>query len=65
MEKLLLGIVTSAIGLGYITYGRRQTKFVPIVAGISLCAYSYFIDGWVWLCVVGAVLAALPFVIDF
>jgi len=65
METLLIGILTSALGLAYITYGKRQTKFVPIIAGVALCAYSYFIDSWVWLCVVGALLAASPFVIDF
>lgn len=65
MANLFLGIVTGAFGVAYIIYGRRQTKFVPVIAGVLLCAYSYFIDSWVWLCVIGAVLLVAPFVIDF
>ena len=65
MANLLIGIIASAFGVAYIVYGRRQTKFVPLIAGVSLCAYSYFIDSWVWLCVVGVLLLAAPFVIDF
>jgi hypothetical protein len=65
VTTVIIGIITGALGLAYIVYGRRQTKFVPLVAGVFLCAYPYFIDSVVWLCVVGAVLAAAPFVIDF
>ena len=63
--SLLIGVITSAFGFAYIVYGRRQTKLVPVIAGVLLCAYSYFIDSWVWLCVIGALLLAAPFVIDF
>jgi len=65
MSTLLIGIITGALGLAYIAYGRRQTKFAPLIAGVSLCAYPYFIDSLVWLCVVGVLLLAAPFVIDF
>ena len=51
--------------MAYIVYGKRQTKFVPLIAGVALCAYSYFIDSWVGLTLVGALLAAAPFVFDF
>ncbi len=64
MTSLFFGIVTGALGLAYIVYGKRQTKFIPLVAGVVLCAYSYFITSWVWLCVVGALLVVAPFVID-
>jgi len=65
MASLLIGMITGALGVAYIVYGRRQTKFVPLIAGVALCAYSYFIDSWVWLCVIGVLLAGAPFVIDF
>ena len=64
MTTIVIGILTGALGMGYIVYGRRQTKFAPLLSGIGLCAYSYFIDSWVWLCVVGLVFAIVPFVID-
>src|SRR5260221_8732969 len=65
VSTLVIGIITGALGVAYIVYGRRQTKFVPLIAGVFLCAYPYFIDSLVWLCVVGALLLAAPFVIDF
>ena len=65
MASFVIGIITGAFGVAYIVYGRRQTKFVPLIAGVLLCAYSYFIDNWIWLCVVGVLLLVAPFIIDF
>jgi len=65
VTTIVIGIITSAVGLAYIAYGKRQTKFVPLISGVALCSYSYFFDSWVWLCVVGVLLAAAPFIMDF
>jgi len=62
---LAIGILTGAIGVGYFMYGKRQTKFVPLLAGMALCVYPYFVDSVAWLVVIGAVLLAAPFLIDF
>ncbi|HXT04970.1 MAG TPA: amino acid transport protein [Casimicrobiaceae bacterium] len=63
--SLMIGIFTGAIGVGYFMYGKRQTKFVPLIAGMMLCVYPYFVSGALWLVVVGAALMAAPFLIDF
>ena len=63
--SLMIGIFTGAIGVGYFIYGKRQAKFVPLLAGMMLCVYPYFVDRVLWLVVVGLVLLAAPFVIDF
>ena len=65
MTGLYFSIVTGALGLAYIVYGRRQTRLVPVISGLVLCVYSYFIDSWVWLCIVGAACLVAPFVIEF
>ncbi len=65
MTPLLIGIVTGAVGLAYIVYGKRQTRFVPLICGVLLCAVPYFIDSVAWLCVVATLLAAAPFFVDF
>jgi hypothetical protein len=62
--SLIVGIITSALGLAYIAYGKRQTKFVALLSGVALCAYSFFVDSWLWLCVIGALLLIAPFIID-
>jgi len=63
--NLFFGVVAGAIGVGYLVYGRRQRKLVPVIAGVLLCVYPYFVDSGLWLGVVGAVLVAAPFVVDF
>ncbi len=65
VTNIWFGIVAGAIGMAYIVYGRRQVRFVPAIAGILLCAYPYFVDSVLWLWVIGALLVAAPFVIDF
>jgi hypothetical protein len=65
VDNLVIGLIAGAFGVGYMMYGKRQTKFVPLIAGILLCAYPYFVEGWLWLSIIGAVLLAAPFVIDF
>ena len=62
--SLLSGIVTSALGVGYFLYGKRQARFAPLLAGLLLCVYPYFVDSVVWLVVIGVALAAAPFFID-
>lgn len=62
---LLIGIVTSAIGVGYFIYGKRQTKYAPLLAGLALCIYPYFIDSVTLLVVIGVALTAVPFFVDF
>jgi hypothetical protein len=62
---ILFAILTSALGMAYMIYGKRQAKFAPLIAGLGLCFYTYFVDGWLWLGLIGAALAALPFVVDF
>jgi hypothetical protein len=63
--NLFFGVVAGAIGVGYLVYGRRQRKLVPVIAGVLLCVYPYFVDSGLWLGVVGALLVAVPFVVDF
>ena len=63
--SLLIGIVTGALGVAYFIYGKRQERFAPLLSGLLLCVYPYFIDSVGWLVVIGAALAAAPFFIDF
>jgi hypothetical protein len=63
--SLMIGILTGAVGVGYFIYGKRQAKFVPLIAGMLLCVYPYFVDGVLWLVVIGAALMAAPFIVDF
>ncbi len=51
----------SSIGLGFFIYGKKQRAPVPLVCGIALMAYSYFIPNVIALVAVGIVLTAIPY----
>ena len=63
--SLAIGMLTGAIGVGYFIYGKRQAKFVPLIAGMLLCVYPYFVDSVTWLVILGVALLAAPFLVDF
>ena len=64
-QSLLIGFVTGIIGLAYFVYGKKQSRPVPLIAGIGLMVYPYFIDV-LWLAlVVGVALAVAPFVVKW
>ena len=65
MNELFAGLIAGVFGMAYFVYGKRQAKFAPMICGVLLCVYPYFIDSLVWLCVIGAVLLVLPFLVDF
>lgn len=57
---LLLSLLHGIIGGGYCLYARQQRRAVPLVCGLGLMLFPYFVDGVVWMLVIGAVLIALP-----
>ena len=65
MNELFAGLIAGVFGMAYFVYGKRQTKFAPMICGVLLCVYPYFIDSLVWLCVIGAVLLVVPFLTDY
>jgi hypothetical protein len=56
-------VVFSIVGLGYLTYGKKSQQLLMIVCGIGLMGYSYFIDGTIYIILIGLALSALPFVL--
>jgi hypothetical protein len=62
--SLVIGIFTGAIGVGYFIYGKRQAKFAPLLAGMMLCVYPYFVQSVLWTVVVGAALISAPVRVD-
>ena len=60
--QLIWGMVFGAIGLGFFVYGKKRAA-VPLVAGIALFFFPYFISKVFLLVIVGSVLVALPYVV--
>jgi hypothetical protein len=60
-----LGLLFSSIGLGYFLYGKKQKTVVPLVCGLALILFPYFISSAALLIAIGIVLAAIPYFIRF
>lgn len=58
---LLWGVLFSSIGLGLFIYGKKQRKVVPLISGIALIAYPYFISNTLALVVIGIALVCIPY----
>ncbi len=57
---LMMSMLFSSIGAGYVIYGKKQRQVVPLLTGILLCVYPYFLSNGYALLVVGILLMALP-----
>jgi hypothetical protein len=58
---LLWGLLFSSIGLGFFLYGRKQRAVVPLVCGLVLMIYPYFVPNVVGLVVIGVGVTAIPY----
>ena len=62
---LFWGMLFGAIGVGYFIYGKKQALIVPLVCGIALMVYPWFVSG-AWLtAIVGIALMAVPYFVRY
>ena len=47
--------------MGFFIYGRKQMRAVPLVCGIVLMVYPYFVSSTLCLVAIGVVLCAIPY----
>lgn len=60
-SSLLWGVLFGSIGLGFVIYGRRQRAVVPLICGLALMVFPYFVSNAILLVVIGAALVAIPY----
>jgi hypothetical protein len=60
---LFWGLIFGSIGLGFFMYGKRQRSPVPMVCGLVLMIYPYFVGSTLALIAIGIVLMAIPYVV--
>ena len=58
---LLWGLLFGSIGFGFFLYGKRQRMIVPLLCGLALMVYPYFVAGSLWIVIIGIVLMAIPY----
>ncbi|MEJ2454851.1 MAG: hypothetical protein P8103_11930 [Candidatus Thiodiazotropha sp.] len=62
-SSLLWAVLFGAIGLGYLTYGRRQKAIVPLAVGVALILFPYFVANLYLMLGIGVALVAMPYFI--
>jgi hypothetical protein len=60
-SSLLWGVLFGSIGLGFFVYGRKQRAIVPLVCGLALMVFPYFVSGTLLLVGMGVALMAIPY----
>lgn len=60
--SLILGIVFSSIGVGYMRYGRKKDHFSAFLAGLGLSIYPWFVSSAWLLTLIGVALMCVPLV---
>lgn len=58
-------VVFGSLGLGYFVYGKRQKRVVPLICGVGLMGYPYFVSNAILLVVIGCVLIGIPYFIRY
>lgn len=60
-SQIVWGMLFGAIGLGFFVYGKRQQAIVPLITGMILLVFPYFIANIYLLVIVGIALVVLPY----
>ena len=58
---LLWGLLFGTFGLGFFVYGRKQNAVVPLVCGLTLMIFSYFISNTILVVAIGVTLIVVPY----
>jgi hypothetical protein len=54
-------VLFGSIGLGFFLYGRKQRAVVPLVCGLALMIFPYFVSNSILLVVIGVALMSIPY----
>ncbi len=61
---LVWSVLFSGIGIGFFSYGRKQKSVIPLLTGVALMAYPYFMPNVTVLVIVGVLLLAIPYFVS-
>jgi len=63
LSSLLWGVIFGSIGFAFFVYGKKQQSMMPLISGIGLMIFPYFISNSLILILLSFVLIALPYFI--
>jgi len=54
-------VLFGSVGLGFFVYGKKQQRVMPLISGISLMVFPYFVSNPYTVFGIGLTLMALPY----
>lgn len=58
---LFFGLLFGSFGLAFFIYGRKQNAAAPLVCGLVLMVFPYFVSNIILLVAIGVVLILVPY----
>ncbi|HXN07231.1 MAG TPA: hypothetical protein VN944_09240 [Nitrospiria bacterium] len=59
---LIYSMLFGSVGIGYFIYGKKQGKMVPLITGMVLNVFPYFMPNLYTLIITGIILMGVPWV---
>ena len=59
-DGFFLSIIFGVIGMAYFVYGKKNARLIPLIFGMALCAFPYFISNLTAMIAVGSALTLAP-----
>jgi hypothetical protein len=63
--SIIWGILFGSFGLAYFIYGKKQKKIVPLICGIGLMTFAYFVSNAILIVIIGILLLVVPWFIRY
>ena len=57
VTELIVSFLVSSVGFVLFSYGRRMERWPHGGVGLVLMVFPYFVSGWWWIALIGAVLS--------
>ena len=64
-STLIWGILFGAFGIAYFVYGKKQKKVLPLLCGVGLMLFPYFITNMLAFTLIGLVLVVAPWFVRY
>ncbi len=60
-SSLLWGLIFGSIGFGFFVYGKKQGEVIPLLCGLALMIFPYFVSSTLLLVLIGVALMVIPY----
>ena len=62
-SQMIWSVIFGSVGLGFFIYGKKQKATIPLIAGIALFIFPYFVANTNLLVFSGCAISAIPFML--